>query len=350
MSRIEFLLEENRVQSERFCSTDEVLRRQLYRAEHPTAIAALMCMDGRVNLAEITKTPFGIFQPFRNLGGEFSLGWHYFAKLMKNWQKNAVDQRQRATVIITYHYSKGDRLRGCRGFNYDSAAAYNYCRGLQAQFERVFGEKHEVLYPIVVGIETDNDVLTFHADKGGLVLDINETVTSELTEIALGKRMEHLYPDMDWSIMRDLMPLVKGNMNHVQDVRGSNRPVERLEHQEWCLALGRGYDWLHVPNIALIVGPYSQNQEEPITKAADIIYENLTAGRITTEENIVLMVAGAYRVEMGPEYQIAVEKARTTSMDAKKIIKKNRPELSDVMVTLSGVINMNTRRFKPIEF
>ena len=39
-------------------------------------------------------------------------------------------------------------------------------------------------------------------------------------------------------------------------------------------------DWLHMPNLALIIGPYSPDLAEPIRKAAGIIEANMKNYRI----------------------------------------------------------------------
>lgn len=58
-----------------FRSPEAWLARERYLSEHPTAIAVLKCMDGRINIPVVTNTPIGILMPFRNLGGMFDLGW-----------------------------------------------------------------------------------------------------------------------------------------------------------------------------------------------------------------------------------------------------------------------------------
>ena len=48
------------------------------------------------------------------------------------------------------------------------------------------------------------------------------------------------------------------------------------------ICLGRGFDFLHTPNLALIIGPYSPDLADPLRKAAGIIQSNMEAGRIPT--------------------------------------------------------------------
>ncbi len=60
--RIEWLMQHARQYSESFSSSDATITRQLYLAEHHSAIAALKSMDGRMTLSVDTHTPSGIIQ------------------------------------------------------------------------------------------------------------------------------------------------------------------------------------------------------------------------------------------------------------------------------------------------
>ena len=65
--RIDWLFDLARRHGESFRSPEAWLARGRYLAEHPTAIAVLKCMDGRINIPVATNTPTGILMPFRNL-------------------------------------------------------------------------------------------------------------------------------------------------------------------------------------------------------------------------------------------------------------------------------------------
>ena len=88
--RIEWLMEHARRYSETFTSSEAYLARQRYLAQHTSAVAALKCMDGRINLAVATHTPLGIIQPFRNLGGRFDLGWPHLGDVLANYVHDQV--------------------------------------------------------------------------------------------------------------------------------------------------------------------------------------------------------------------------------------------------------------------
>ena len=128
--RIDWLMALSRKHSASFCSPENHLARQRYLAEHNTLIVALKCMDGRIHLPHVTRTPMGIIQPFRNLGGIFDLGWPYLGDLLADTVQNAVSAGRRVLIIITYHYSRGAKERGCAGFNCDREAARAHARDM----------------------------------------------------------------------------------------------------------------------------------------------------------------------------------------------------------------------------
>ena len=278
--RMRWLSELGAEHSRVFAGPEAYLQRRRYRAEHPTAILAFKCMDGRIHLPYITKTPLGIIQPFRNLGGAFDIGWPHLGELVTHAVMRAVEEGRRVLILVTYHYSRGDRSRGCSGFDYDLEAARSSAFAFRRQLESVFGTDHQIVYPLVVGIETDEDALTLHRDRG-TALELAEIETGGRAEADLEDLLAHslhgTFRDMPADIMRDVLPLVIGNLRHIGEVRRTERSLD-IQHHEWILCVGRGFDFLHVPNTALIVGPYSPNIDEPIVTAARIIQTNMEAG------------------------------------------------------------------------
>lgn len=344
---VNFLLEWNKEQSRAFTSPDAALWRRQFRGVHQTEYIALKCMDGRLHLPVMTNTPPGIIQPFRNVGGVFDTGWAFFGELMDDAVGYAVNKGRDVLVLISYHYSKGNQYRGCRGFKYDVAAARQFTAKLVKEFEGVFGEGHKSVYPIQIGIETDDDALVLHGSNGS-TMDLSEYDGAD--HDALRVKVRTLFPDMKLQLVEDLMPLVLGNIEHIREVRGAKRPVEDVEHREQVLAIGRGFDWLHLPNKALIVGPFSYNLGEPIATAAKILWENLRDGRIPKEEGVVLLSSAPYRDEAGPKPRLAANKAVSLARYSMEVIRREVPELKEHMVPLVGTMNMNSRLFTPIPF
>lgn len=339
---IDYLLDLNARHSRAFMDLSSERRR--YRGEHPTEIAALKCMDGRLHLPVMTQTALGIIQPFRNLGGKFDLGWPFFQSTIDQWVQYSISRGRHCLVFVTYHYARGDTHRGCRGFHYETDAARNAAIKLKDQFIRVYGKGAVV--PIVCGIETDLDALILHGEDDRSVVDLAKI--KQHSQLELEEMLYSLYPSMAERIVRDMIPLVRGNIRHIAEIRESNRPIEEAEHKEWVLGVGRGFDWLHAINTAFIVGPFDPNLSVAIETAAKLLKGNIDDGRVDPN-GIVLLTSAAFRDEAGPEYHLAKEKALFLSKFAHDIIKERVPDLVPHLQILTGFTDLDTRKFEVIE-
>lgn len=344
---IEFLLDHNKKQSEEFSAPDAVLQRRKYHAQHPTEIAAWKCMDGRLHLPIMTEIPIGIIQPYRNIGGQFDLGWPFFGLLVKEWVDDALSRGHDSVILVTYHFSKSHKHLGCKGFNYDTDAAKAFTKNLVNQVERVFGEKHTVVYPIHVGIETDEDALILHGVNGETI-NLADEATAD--EESLRIKLRKLFPDMRTQMLTDILPLLVGNISHIAKVREAKQPINEIDHKEQILGVGRGFDWLHLHNKALLIGPFSYNLQEPIRAAAGILLNNIKKGQISEEDGVALIASAVYHDEVGIERNLAHEKAISLAKLSITTIKESVPELLSYLSILVGTVDLNTRAFQRIPF
>ena len=340
--RIDWLFDLARRHSSAYASPEAYLARKRYLAEHPTAILVLKCMDGRINIPIATNTPTGIIQPFRNLGGMFNLGWPHLGETLEGAVGKVVSAGRRTLVVITYHFSKGSEHRGCAGFNYNTAAARNHTFEIKAQVEEMFGAGHGTVYPLVCGFETDEDAIILHGANGEL---LNMAELTDADRDGLLPRLERLFPDMPAQVRLDLLPLLLGNLDHIAEVRQMERTLD-IEHREWMICIGRGFDWLHMPNLALIIGPYSPDLADPIHKAGGIIHANMKAGRIP-DDGFLLLASAPYD-EIGVDRARAVLKARFMSDFAAEVIRKAHPAVAEKMFTRTCILNWGTRALEPI--
>ena len=322
--RIDWLMDHACLHSIGFQSPESFLSRSRYIAQHPTAVFAFNCMDGRINISVATGTPPGIIVPFRNLGGRFDLGWPHFGEVLSEHVRNMVGQGRRTLVLITYHYSKGDSHRGCAGFNYDTDAARTHAFEIKRQVEAVFGDGHDTVYPLVCGFETDEDALVLHV-SGGDTLDLS--TVSSASHDTLSALLARLYPGMPDQMRQDLLPLVQGNIAHISKIRRSNRELD-TEHHEWIIGIGRGFDWLRAPNLALLIGPYSPDLAEPIRKAAGIIGANMQTRRIP-DDGFLLLAESLYH-EIGIDRARAELKSAFLAEFAAGIIQAEFPNLTRI--------------------
>jgi hypothetical protein len=340
-ARIQWLLDLGREHARKFGTPEVFLARRRYLAEHPTLVAVMKCMDGRIHIPWATQTPLGIIQPFRNLGGRFDLGWPYLGEVLNATFQNAVHEGRRVLLLITYHYSKDAPHRGCAGFDNDRQAAIDHTYRIKGQVEEVFGQEHQTVYPVVCGFETDEDALILHGEEG--MLDLSSV--SDTHSDFLLPRLMALFPDMPRQVMLDLLPLIQGNVAHISEMRASDRQLD-IEHREWVICIGRGFDFFHVPNVALIVGPYSPDLSDPVRQAAAIIRNNMNAGRIP-EDGFLLLTSSPYQ-EIGIDRARAMLKARFLSQFAADVISQGFPELHQKMIPYTAVLNWRTRDLEVI--
>ncbi len=340
--RIDWLWQLGRQHSSDFCGPDASLARKRYLAEHPTHLMVLKCMDGRIHIPYATNTPLGIIEPLRNLGGMFHMGWPYLGEVVANSVTDAVERGRRALIIITYHFSKGDPGRGCAGFGYDTAASIRYVQEIKGQMEHTFGSARQTVYPVVFGFETDEDALILHGPGGEWNL---AEVEGHPDEETLARELRQLYPDMPGRILADLLPLVVGNIRHIAATRASSRQIA-VEHREWVICIGRGFDFLHEPNMALIVGPFSPDLSGPIAMAAGIIRSNMEFGRIP-DDGFLLLASAPYR-EAGMDRARAELKARFLSQFADEVIGREWPDLYPKMIRETAVLDWNTRHLESL--
>jgi hypothetical protein len=347
LSGIEYLLELNRHHSEIFCSPKESGDRKLYRSEHPIEISVLKCMDGRLNLSITTNTALGILTPFRNVGGRFNLGWVGFRDAMVDQYEYAVSKKRVHLVIVTYHYSRGDKHRGCAGFKDDTDAAKAAAFELRDQFVRVFGLGKSA-YAIVVGVETDLDALVLHGDDEKMPPVDLSTVT-DISPSHLVSILHDLCPAMSGAMCEDILPLLVGNIQHIEEIRALNRPVAEITHGESVLAIGRGYDWLHALNTAIIVGSFDPELRVPIATAGNLLLGNLRGGHIPEGKGVVLMSSAPYRYLAGYDYRAAREKSLWQRNFARTVIEEDVPDLVPYLHEVAAVMDLNTRRIEVID-
>ena len=295
-------------------------------------------MDGRSNIPVATDTPTRIIQPFRNWGGMFNLGWPHLGETLARSVEQIVAGGRRALVLITYHFSKGDPRRGCAGFNYDTEAAIAHTRAIKAQVEHTFGVGHQTVYPVLCGFETDEDVLILHGENGDK-LSLAELAPEDLE--ALPQRLGELFEDMPQQVRDDLVPLLRGNLAHIDRLRRAPARTLDIQHREWMICIGCGFDFMHTPNIVLIIGPYSPDLADPVRKAASIIEANMKQGR--TPDDGFLLLASAPFEEHGVDHARATLKSRFMGDFAQSVIEREFPALATKMRRRTCVLDWRTR-------
>jgi hypothetical protein len=210
----------------------------------------------------------------------------------------------------------------------------------------IFGAAHGTVYPLVCGFETDEDALIVHGANDEK-LDLSTLTLADRER--LGALLAALLPDMPSQVRADLLPLLHGNLEHIETVRAQIDRNERqldIEHREWMICVGRGFDFLHMPNVALIIGPYSPDLAEPIRRAAGLIEVNMEAGRVPNDG--FLLLASVPYDELGIDRARAEQKSRFLTRFAVDVIMKDFPELAGKMATRTAVLETRSLRLEVI--
>ncbi len=337
---IEFLMDLNGKQAKEFLGQQE--RRREYRSRHPTELGALKCMDGRLHLPIATNTPLGIIQPWRNIGGMFDTRWPIFNASLAEWQRYGRCRNKRGLLFVTYHYSRSDNPSlGCAGHKHNLDQARSSALQLTHQCRRVLAHPH--YYAILVGFDTDWDCLVLASEDGHDDLDMAD-VGSDRDLIANWLLRHHA--DMPSDVVRDATEVLVRNADRAQEIRCSGRTIEQLKHCESVIAVGRGYDWLHLPNKALIVGHFDPDYLQAVITAGRIVWHNLLDGRIRAED-IVLMTSAPY--SSPDDRPFKVDKVTGLHEEATAAIRDHVSELWPYLRQVRSVVDIHTRKLEPLE-
>ena len=112
------------------------------------------------------------------------------------------------------------------------------------------------------------------------------------------------------------------------------------------ICLGRGFDFLHTPNVALIIGPYSPDLADPIRKAAGIIEGNMRAGRIPDDG--FLLLASAQYDDFGMDRARAELESRFLSQFSARVLHGEFSDLARKMSMHTAVLDGRSRQLETI--
>ena len=328
-----------------FDTTGAYYDRIRHAGKHPTQILVFKCMDGRINLPLITGVPMGILKPFRNIGGKFTLGDPYLGRLVLDAVERVTRGGHSSLALCTFHFSKeNNEHRGCAGHKYNIAASREGAFKLKQEFDEIFGERNSAISAIVVGIETDEDALIL-CGSNGEELSIADCVN--LSDAELTHKLFSLYSYVPEEILNDLLPLVLHNRAHVAHIKSDGRAQLELVHNENIIGVGRGFDWLHLPNRALIIGPYGHvggTWREAVSVAGNIVLNNFHTNPALKSGGALLLVSAPYASTA--ERGMAIAKAKYFVAVAKQALEPVADELS--LDTLVGITDMTKMKFYPL--
>ncbi len=317
----------------------EAARRRAW-ATHPTRLACVKCMDGRIHMPSLTGAPIGMIKPLRAMGGRFEAFWPSFLGRVRAWVDRALSHGARAAMMVSYHHSDSELHLGCSGWAYDTAAARAHATRLADELAWVFGD---ALSTVVLGIETDNDVLTLHGER-----DISGRALIGADEGDVLAALEAGLPGIPPDVRRDLAPLMLGNARRVAELARAPRTRAELGHHERVLAVGQGFDWLAQENTALVVDDADPAFAEAVRVAAGILAKNLERAGDGGAATILVSVPYA---APGIDRRQAVARARGLLRFAEQMVAEAEPTLaaSGRWLSLASVLWEPARRLELLD-
>ncbi len=171
-----------------------------------------------------------------------------------------------------------------------------------------------------------------------------------LTEETLQRTVKEFYPDFPAQVVKDLAHMMYGNAQHVgkRIAEISEKGVSEVNHEEQVVCLGTGFDWLHLPNFALIVNPVALDHVTPFFTQLKVLKQNWEENRIPREQGMLVMISTSYRAIGDKKH--ALLKAVELLDFSQTIILKEFPELVQAgLQIIVGTMDTNTRLFEPLD-
>lgn len=155
------------------------------------------------------------------------------------------------------------------------------------------------------------------------------------------------YSGRSREILKDLLPLALGNRDHVAKILENGRPVAELVHGENIIAVGRGFPWLHLPNRALIIGPFGSfdsSWRDAVVVAGNIVLKNFSENKHLGKDGALLLISAPYwDIE---DRGLAIVGAEYHAEVAREALRPVEQKLG--LHTLVGVTNTRTMKFELI--
>jgi Carboxysome Shell Carbonic Anhydrase len=168
------------------------------------------------------------------------------------------------------------------------------------------------------------------------------------TKVKIQQTISDFFPNFPKQVVQDFSHLIYGNATVVANkLRKNGAKPEVVNHKEQVVCLGSGFDWLHLPNFALIVNPVALDPHGPFVTQLKVIQSNIKENRIPAEDGVIIMISVSYRELKDKMHSIL--KAISLLDFAQEIVEKQFQDLLDVgLQIIVGTTDDNTRLFELI--
>ncbi|MBP9869471.1 hypothetical protein KBC59_02860 [Patescibacteria group bacterium] len=281
------LYAKNREVSQRY-EFELPIRKEFLRT-HFFTIAALLCIDGRVqDFASALGLALGMLEPYRSAGAKSNLkSAAYRSRRSVNLHRvnegyRSVDRMKGGEIaMFTVHYSESHpSTASCAAWGHQTDKALETATKLADEYNDAFQGRQVVGFPVL--IDTDLDALTVIGPAGRIrilsLLDRPETqngtcreyLESLLREIfpASWTPLQRLLPEFRENFYPELAERLEANILFARTVRDNHRPIELLDHQETLVFVGRHADAIPGHNEVFLVDDTDEKAE--VTKGYTI--------------------------------------------------------------------------------
>lgn len=327
---------------------DEVDRLRYFK-RHPTFFACLKCMDGRVEFPSMTKSARGLVKPYRAVGGKFEMFWPAFQNSIAFWMKQAIMHAAHSCVFVTSHICSLKRELGCKGWNYDAAAARAHMERLSVEMTEDFGEQ---LVAIPTTVDTAFDNLILHGPRG----DISGESLAGHDIDSIPSAIRQVFPNMPSQVIADLAPFLLGNATRVAELKTNPRSIHQLEHDECIIAIGEGFDGLATDNFAFMNSDVNPNLDSALVLAAKMIEKKIINRPPNDQAAIFTNIffansRGILASLPGMDKRCAIRRSRGLQEFAQMHVRKHCPGLweSGRLHFLTAITREPTRELEVVE-
>ncbi len=262
------------------------LSRRHWEEYNHVRVFFLGCMDGRHDFERVCKLPTGTVRTY-GMRGAFNLGSPWFGHLLVSDVERDVVKHGYALVIESFHFSKCNNAGlGCKAYGHDLTAAREGINLQLAQSRFVWQQEARVLV-VAWGYDTDKGDIYMVSEDGSKGTYVSE-LGIEPSEASVRALLKQYYPSATEKHVKEMAYLILRNSEYIRELKDG---VQTVDHTERIVIFGRGALGVFDINTAFRVGPFSDDLFAPLGTAMGIIKQNLEAGRIPSDREILLITA-----------------------------------------------------------
>jgi hypothetical protein len=305
------------------------------------------CSGGRTDFESYIRASFGMVRQWRNIGGVHEVEeWDSLQSSVKEFALAALAEKQQVLFITSSHGVDGVKELGCKGHEFDTAKAKANAESLKKALDGFF-EDCPNIFTIRIHMETDEESLVLYNDAGEALF--LQECDPGISEDAMHGKLTQLYRNpeharqMPHAMLEALLGPVMENIRHIASLRETDHRA-MLDHREWILAVGGGFDWLYrQSNTTISIGLHDPNLYRELALAARIMGVTVKRSDFVEKRGMVTVVSVPYTPDpYGIGQRIAAARAAKLAPRVRGIVLDAAPELKKYFQLLVVTVNVET--------